>query len=226
MKKVRSVVKSIAAIGALSLASSSFATGFEKTYEITVTNITKGISFTPFIAASHTRGVDVFEVGELASKELAAIAEGGDIGPLMEVLLASKKVSDVQATLENGLLAPGASVSFEVDTYGKKRFLSLAAMLLPTNDTFVGLDSVRLPYRGKVTYYAKAYDAGSEPNDEYCANIPGPVCGGAGGSPDEGGEGYIYPSPGIHGEGDLLQSAYNWDGPVAKVTISVKHKYY
>ena len=99
-------------------------------------------------------------------------------------------------------------------------------MLLPTNDTFVGLDAVRLPLRGKATFYANAYDAGSEPNDELCVNIPGPTCGGIGISAEEGGEGYVFPSPGIHGEGDLSVAQYNWQGPVAKVTVKVIKRYH
>ena len=94
-------------------------------------------------------------------------------------------------------------------------------MLLPTNDTIVALRSKALPWyrHGKMTYYMKAYDGGSETNDELCANIPGPHCAGVPFSPEDEGEGYIYPSPGIHGEADLSRATYNWHGPVAMVTI-------
>ena len=54
------------------------------------------------------------------------------------------------------------------------RYVSLAAMLIPTNDTFVGA-RVELPATPAVrTVYAYAYDAGTEVNDETCASIPGP----------------------------------------------------
>ena len=96
----------------------------------------------------------------------------------------------------------------------------MAAMLVPTNDTFVSLNGVRLPHRGSVTYLANAYDAGSEPNDELCANVPGPTCGGEGYSPAVDGEGYVFPAPGTHGDGDLKVSEHGWSGPVAKVTIT------
>jgi len=49
-------------------------------------------------------------------------------------------------------------------------------MLIPTNDAFVALNNAR-PIIGSVHYTAVAYDAGSEPNDELCAYVPGPVCG-------------------------------------------------
>ena len=96
----------------------------------------------------------------------------------------------------------------------------LAAMLLPTNDTFVSLNGVRLPRHGSVSYLADAYDAGSEPNDELCASVPGPTCGGEGYSPAVDGEGFVYPAPGTHGEGDLSVAQFGWSGPVAKVTIT------
>jgi len=93
-------------------------------------------------------------------------------------------------------------------------------MLIPTNDSFVALDSVRLPKFGSRTERLRAYDAGSETNDEICANIPGSVCQGTGPSPDDTGEGYVYINAGISGEGDLTQSMYNWGDRVAMVRIT------
>ena len=68
-----------------------------------------------------------------------------------------------------------------------------------------------------------AYDAGSEPNDELCAKIPGPACGGEGGSPDASGEGYvhihIHIHAGIQGIGDLTSADYDWRNPTARIVI-------
>jgi hypothetical protein len=71
------------------------------------------------------------------------------------------------------------------------------------------------------TFYLKAHDAGTEMNDEVCASIPGPQCGGEGFNA-EGGEGLVAPHAGIHGEGELSRMLYNWGEPVAKVTVRVK----
>ena len=72
-------------------------------------------------------------------------------------------------------------------------------MLIPTNDTFVALDSVRLPRVGSTARLAIAYDAGTEANDQNCNNMPGPRCGGVGFSPgpNVGDEGYVYVSNGF-----------------------------
>lgn len=61
-----------------------------------------------------------------------------------------------------------------------------------TNDAFAALNAVPLPASGSSTHNILIYDAGSEPNDEVCANIPGPVCGGEGDSPNVDGEGYVH----------------------------------
>jgi len=45
------------------------------------------------------------------------------------------------------------------------------------------------------------------------------VCGGVGGSPGIGGEGFVHIHAGIHGIGDLLPARYDWRNPVAKVVI-------
>ncbi len=188
------------------------------TYQVTITNLTPNQSFTPILVASHRQGVSLFEVGSPASDELAALAEGGDVNPLTSLLEANKKVKDV--TSSDGLLAPGASVTVTVSAKNGAKRISLASMLIPTNDAFLSLNNIKTPKGHQtLTYYSPAYDAGSESNDELCISIPGPVCGGAGGSPGVNGEGYVHIHSGIHGIGDLNASIYDWKNPVAKITI-------
>ena len=209
-------------VGFFAFASTAYAeshrSGVRIVYTVEITNITKGVYFTPFLTAAHRGNLALLEVGEEASEPLAAIAEGGDIAPMIEYLESRPRLVNGLAQSE-GLLAPGASVRLRLVSDSRMNSLSLASMLLPTNDTFVALNSVALPRRGSAVFYANAYDAGSEMNDELCMSIPGPQCGGAPFSPEDDGEGYVYPSPGIHGEGELTQSAYDWQGPVAKVVV-------
>ena len=203
----------------LMLAASSAMAGDKYTpqYEVTVTNLTKAVSFTPVLVASHSRGVSILELGEPASDELAALAEGGDIAPLSGVLQANHKVADINNS--EGLVGPGASVSIMVSAPWSATHISLASMMIPTNDSFIALDSVKAPWFGRFEYYSPGYDAGSEPNDELCVSIPGPVCGGEGGSPGVGGEGYVHVNNGIQGIGDLSPAVYDWRNPVAKISI-------
>lgn len=192
-------------------------------YEVTVTNLTRGQSFTPILVASHRAGMRLFEPGGAASAELESLAEEGDTGPLTAMLLGRRGVKDVQTS--GGLLPPGGSVTVTVEAGGRFDHLSLGAMLIPTNDGFVALNGVAGPQgRKRMMYRALAYDAGTEVNDETCASIPGPdfvECGGpgSGGAPSGGEEGHVHVHAGIHGVGDLEPSLRDWRNPVASISI-------
>jgi len=189
-------------------------------YEVTVTNITKGSVFTPIMVASHRRGVTLFELGEPVDQALEILAEGGNTQPLSNSLLASGLALDVVTS--GGPLLPGHSVTLQVKMNKRNSHISVASMLVPTNDAFFALNGIRGP-RGKktMTRYSPAYDAGTEINDELCENIPGPpfACNGEGFNPQSG-EGYAYIHTGIIGNGDLKAATYTWKNPVAKISIT------
>jgi len=221
MKIVTASILTLAAAMSCNAAHADHSQIREADYSITITNITHGMLLTPFVAAVHDSGISLFELGAPASDELARIAESGNTGPEADLLRAS---ADVYAVANaSGPLLPGESVTLKITApkfLTKFRYLSIAAMMVPSNDTFVSLNGVKLPLVGSTTYFAKSYDAGSEINDESCAHIPGPFCGGEGYSPGSDGEGFVYPSPSTHGEGDLRAATYRWSDPVAKVTVT------
>jgi hypothetical protein len=151
-----------------------------------------------------------------------AVARSGT-GPLATVLLSNPAVLDVATSA--GLLNPGQSVIITVETGAGFDQLSVAAMLIPTNDAFFALNGVDGP-RGRraLTFYSPGYDAGSERNDELCASIPGPSfteCGGpgGGGQPAGGEEGFVHIHAGIHGIGDFVAADRDWRNPVAQLVI-------
>lgn len=198
-------------------------------YEVTVTNITQAQTFTPILVTTHSRSIALFELGAPASEELEILAEDGGTGPFVELLEnAGRAVGDV--TSGAGLLAPGQSATFEIEGNPWRHVLSVAAMLIPTNDTFFAINSVRLPRFGTTSHYALGYDAGTEFNDQSCANMPGPRCGGEGFNAvvGENDEGYVYVSNGFHDLGSedangfevLGPATYDWRNPVAKVTVT------
>lgn len=201
-------------LGAL-VSTPAWAQSANRMYKVTVTNITSGQYFTPILAVTHKADIALFDLGMPASDELEALAENGMTGPLEEYVWASSDGVVDTATSE-GLLGPGESTTIMIEGRAL-RLLSLAAMLLPTHDTFVALDSMVLPRNfGSTT--AVAYDAGTEANDELCVNIPGPQCGGAN-VDDDSGEGFVHVSDGIHGVGDLSEADYDWRNPVAQIDI-------
>ena len=192
-------------------------------YEVTITNLTRGQQFTPILVATHKSGVKLFELGKPASSGLAILAEEGNTAPLAAALAAQAGTGQVVAG--NSLTNPGASVTLIVEGRAGFRFLSVAAMLIPTNDAFFALNGVPLP-RGNDTLSltAPAYDSGSERNDELCASIPGPMfteCGGSGGGGAPAGdeEGYVHIHAGMHGIGSFSAAARDWRNPVALITV-------
>ena len=219
----------IAAIAALALLASTPALAQNKpgvTYEVTITNLTSGQTFTPILAATHRSSISLFELGQPASDQIAELAESGSTAGL-EALLASvpNLVLDTASTGpalpdSGGLLGPGDSVTIEIVARGQFSRLSFAGMLIPSNDSFVALNNMQLP-RFNRTYTAIAYDAGSEINDELCANIPGPFCKGEGVSAEDG-EGFVHVSSGVHGIADLDAAVFDWRNPVALIEVRRK----
>jgi hypothetical protein len=212
---------------------SASATGYqpsgERTYLVTIENLTDGQPFTPPVAATHKRRTNVWSSGEAASAGVQALAENGGVPDLVAELGANPKVGNV--AVADGAVLPGESVTFEVTSARGNRRLSIASMLICTNDGFTGVDSIRLPGRGGVPteIYANAYDAGTEMNTEVFGDLVppcGPLTGahdgtiGTGMSNTDLAEGDVI---GIHttvnGVGDLLP-VHDWVDPVAKITVT------
>ena len=191
-------------------------------YEVKITNLTRGQQFTPILATSHKATVSLFKLGQPASAELVILAEEGNTAPLAAALNANPDVGGV--VRGNGLTNPGATTTLTLEGRSGFSRLSVAAMLIPTNDAFFAVNGITLP-RGyeTVTLTVPAYDAGSERNDELCVSIPGPLfveCGGSGGGAKAGGgEGYVHIHAGIHGIGNFKAADRDWRNPVALITV-------
>ena len=199
------------------LAGAAYADDDTRNYEVTVTNITRGQSFTPILVATHHQGIHMYQFGQPASSALAALAEGGETAPLAAVFGATPHAKTMTSA---GLLAPGKSVTITISARDGADHISVASMLIPTNDTFIAVNGMPLP-KGKEAsvFLSSGHDSGSEPNDEMCAHMPGPVCHGEGTSAHAGGEGFVHISAGIHGIGDLEAAEYDWRNSVARIVV-------
>ncbi len=211
---------SVIVLAALVAAAPTITMAGSPEFRVTITNLTQDQSFTPILVASHKKGVKLFRLGSPATGELETLAEEGNTGPLTGLLLATPGVGDVMTG--GGLLAPGATKTVSVEAGGVFRYLSVAAMLIPTNDAFFALNGVKGP-RQVAVFNAPAYDAGTEDNDELCASIPGPPfleCGGpGGGGTPPGGEGFVHIHNGMHGHGDFDEATRDWRNPVARIVV-------
>ncbi len=211
MKKSGLKMLAVLVLGSLLFTATAAA---DSTFEVTVTNLTKGLVFTPVMVASTLKGDTFFKLGEAASGVLETIAETGDPGPLQGSLDA------FDSTNSGAMLLPGASVTQFVATAGPYRSISVAAMLIPTNDLFFAVNGVAGPNGNKtIIVTSPAYDAGTEDNDEDCDSLPGPGCGMDPG-PASSGEGYVYIANGIRGIKDLDADTLDWRNPVALIEIT------
>jgi len=64
-------------------------------YEVTITNLTRGQQFTLILAAGHILYVNIFQLGQPARSELATLAEESNVAPLTAALRANKAVLEV-----------------------------------------------------------------------------------------------------------------------------------
>ena len=201
--------------------------GVEPTvFDVTITNVTKNQIFSPPIAVTHNSDLSLFTPGYPASGALATMAEDGDAGPLKEDVLANE--SAFFATISEGPLLPGQSVTLKVETYGMYNRISVLGMLVTTNDAFFAARGIQVPRTvyvkrapAPISVTANVYDAGSEANTEDCAHIPGPPCGNGCVRVTDGAEGYVHIHNGVHGIGSIDAASYDWRNPGAVITVKL-----
>lgn len=203
-----------------------------KKISVEITNLTNALYYTPLLVSAHDKETHVFQAGATASAHLQAMAEGGDISGLITDL--DSVGANNAANPAQGLLAPGASTTAHLVINKRNRYLSIVAMLLPTNDGFVGLDALPIPKKGhSQTYYLNGYDAGTEANNEIINGGGAPGTPGIpadpGGNSGTGASGVtgadhntrVHVHRGIAGgaNSDLDNTVHRWINPVAKVVI-------
>lgn len=229
-------------IGIFALCMCSTQVAIAAQYSIEIQNLTRGIYFTPLLVAAHTPSDNVFESGSAASTNLQSMAEGGDIAGLESDLTTAG--ATIYANPAGGLLTPGASTTAMLDNGSApaNTQLSIVGMMLPTNDGFVGMNSITLPTQaGVYSYWVNGYDAGTEANDEIrgsgMPNVAGfPVPPPLETAVDTGGtgyttataEGYVHIHRGVLGDtnstggiSDIDSTLHRWLNPVARVTVTV-----
>ena len=209
---------------------------------VEITNLTNGIYFTPLLISAHNSQSHLFQVGQPASPNLQAMAEGGDISGLNSDLQAIGAM--VGANPAEGLLAPGKKTAVSADFNITESFskLSIVAMMLPTNDGFIGLDAQNIPTEaGVYTYFLNGYDAGTEANNEIVNGGGKPGALGIPADPGAhagtGGMGitttisnrmiHIHPNnigdmDASGGKSDLDSRVHRWLNPVAKVVLTIQ----
>ncbi|MCF6286042.1 MAG: spondin domain-containing protein [Candidatus Hydrogenedentes bacterium] len=218
-------------------------------YVVSVRNISNQ-PLGPIAAATHPGTTSFWRLGEGATPGVQRVGELGDPSLLITEMNDNTSVTNVVGTgipfpsagrivPRFGPFADGGSDLVDTQVFtilaAPGDVLSLASMIIGTNDGFWGVDSVELPETNSIVYYASGYDAGTEDNDELDENIDdgASILGPAvipGDEPDDavagdnGGVatdpmGVITNHPGIVGNGDI-PADFDWNELIAVVTIT------
>lgn len=193
-------------------------------YDVTVTNLTNAQPLSPVAVILHEDG-RLWQLGEAASSALEVMAEGGDNTALRALDFVTADASG------SGPVGPGNSETISItieDT--TTAMLSVATMLVNTNDAFTGINAYDLSELNageSVTIVTPVYDAGTEENTEAAGTIPGP----ADGSNDSGFSavrddvnfvarhaGVVTSDDGL--TGSVLDGQHKFDNPAMRLTIT------
>lgn len=193
----------------------------ERQYQITVANLTNAQPLSPIAVLLHNTG-EIWQIGQPASSMLENLAESGDNS---DVLAAEFGLSNAT----NGeVILPGTKSEIVISTSDNNAlYLSLATMLVNTNDAFSGLSRIdlsALAIDGMLSYRVTVYDAGTEGNLELAGTIPGPAGGGEGFNASRDDVDYVAMHPGIVSTDDgltdsVLNNQHKFDNPAMSVKI-------
>ncbi len=153
-------------------------------FDVSVDNLTNAQPLSPVAVIGHLEGYTVFVIGDAATVGLEDMAEGGD-----NTALLAEADADANVMVSASGAAPigpagSETVSIEVlesDVANLK--ISVATMLVNTNDAFSALDAMDVSSMGvgdSMMVELVAYDAGTEADTEAAGDIPGPAGGGEG----------------------------------------------
>ncbi len=189
-------------------------------YKIDIINLTHSQPLSPIAVALHADG-KLWNIGEPASNALEVLAESGDNSALL-------------ASLDNGVstegvLMPGNKASINVAIKDNdSALLSIASMLVNTNDAFVGLNAMSLSTLSvgeSVKLFAYTYDSGTEGNSESTGTIPGPADGGQGYDEARDDVNFVAMHPGVVSSDDGLSTSvltqdHKFDNPSVQFIVS------
>lgn len=197
-------------------------------YTVSVTNLTASQPMSPLAVLTHNSNYQLFSVGQSASVELERLAEGGSNAELIALMNSNANVHE--GFSGHGLILPGTSdqVTFSVDP-DSYAYLSVASMLVNTNDAFVGesgLSLKSLSVGERFEMNMNVWDSGTEANDELASTIPGPAGGGEGfNAARNDSDDVVSFHPGVVSQDDglptsTLSAVHRFLNPGAKVTIT------
>lgn len=184
------------------------------TFEISITNTSNrdgfgGQNVSGPALLIHNSSFDLFKIGRPASKALWEIAEDGDTSTALALSRTERGVVSTHKLTRIPRKQAFPSINHFTIADSRGVLFSLAGMLTTTNDGFAGVDAEKLPTRvgDVVRYELRAWDAGSEENNEMCPFVP---CEEHYNRKPEGAEGAVMPHKGLKGIGDIDRIDRGW----------------
>jgi hypothetical protein len=191
-------------------------------YTIEVTNLTYAQPLSPIAVLLHG-DEKLWSAGEEASEALEKLAEGGDNADFIALDSALAAMSSDEP------VGPGSSTSISISTTDDSAtFLTVATMLVNTNDAFTGLTGIdisAMEVDDNKSWNLNVYDAGTEADNEEAGTIPGPADGGEGYNEARDDVDFISLHSGVVSQDDgltnsVLTQAHRFDNPAIKLTIT------
>ena len=192
------------------------------TFEVEIVNTTHAQPLSPPAVLLHNATVVTWQVGAPASESLEVLAEDGN----PEDLVAQDTMIDSVAG--STIIEPGDSVTLTVEGELNDLFLTVASMLVNTNDAFTGTAGWyvgMLEIGQSEELLAPVYDAGTEANTETAATVPGPAAGGEGFNAARDDVNFVAHHPGVVTQADgltgsALEGIHRFDNGAMLVTVT------
>ncbi|MFC3186137.1 spondin domain-containing protein [Shewanella intestini] len=194
-----------------------------QTFDVTVTNLSANQPLSPVFIATHGADQSLWMAGAPASVAIEKLAEGGDSSDLTAISSLTHTVNG------NGPIMPGMSETLTLSiNEADVASISLATMLVNTNDAFAGVNNYDLTTMAvddssMMTLWV--YDAGTEANSEAKGSMPGPADGGEGYNSVRDDVDFIHVHPGVISMYDgladsVLTPSHRFDNPAISVKIT------
>lgn len=192
-------------------------------YEVTLTNSTYNQPLSPPALILHNSDYVPWTIGQTATNGLEVLAESGSPDDFL-----TEASNALDSTSGDDILLPGTSITLTLTADTEDALaLTVATMLVNTNDAFTGINSqplMELTLEESTQFLAPIYDAGTEANNETSSTIPGPAAGGEGFNAEREAHNFVTRHPGVVTQADgysdsTLDQSHRFDNGGLKITV-------
>lgn len=207
----------------------------KRSYEVTVVNLSANQPLSPVAVVYHPEGYQAWSIGSEASLGLEMLAEEGITSEFLAE--AQSSTHPWTSTADSSAIGPGGSRTLSTQLVSNDDLqLTLASMLVNTNDAFTGVtswDLSTLEVGESLSRMLPVYDAGTEFNSEEQGTIPGPADHGEGFNSEREELNKVTRHSGVVTAGpvsdlsgsldentlSVLNESHRFDAPIARIVV-------